>query len=478
MYFRQRFVPGLAIASYLVGDEKSGRAAVVDPTRDVDWYIETARRQRMRITDVLETHVHADYVSGARELKARLAADGVTIHCSGEGGDAWVPRYADRVVADGDEVALGDVRLRALHTPGHTLEHVTWLVFDQTRSVDVPWLALTGDFLFVGDVGRPDLLGAEAQKELAEQLYQSVFDRLEALPEFVEVHAGHGQGSLCGKALSSRVASTVGFERRFNPALRHAEEQSWVDRLLADMPPAPPYFQRMKRVNQQGPAILGPELPGRRPLSASQVHQGLCENCQTLDLRSKEAFAAGHVPGSINIALSDTLPTWAGWVLEYDRPLLLVLDDPSQHEAAATHLVRVGFDEIHGYLDGGIGAWEAGGYPLERIETLSVHELKKRLEGEGDDRPAVLDVRTASEWRTGHIDGATHIHTGDLSSRLDEVPADRPVAVLCGSGERGSIAASLLKRAGRGRVLNVLGGMTAWRAAGLPMIKPEAKAAA
>ncbi len=224
MFFHQRFIPGLAIYSYMVGDEKSKQCAIIDPTRDVDEYLQIAKREGLRITHVLETHVHADFVSGSKELKSRLG-DAVEIDVSGLGGPEWTPPYADRVLKDGDEINLGKIRLQAVHTPGHTLEHVSWALFDETRSQDVPWMIFTGDFLFVGDVGRPDLLGPEAQKVLAHQLYDSVFRKLPALPDITEIFPAHGAGSLCGKALGSRASSTIGFERRFNTALIEKTEE-------------------------------------------------------------------------------------------------------------------------------------------------------------------------------------------------------------------------------------------------------------
>lgn len=467
MYFHQRFIPGLAIYSYLIGDERTKQCALVDPTRDVDDFLEIAKREGLRITHVLETHVHADFVSGSNELKNRLGGE-VEVVCSGLGGPDWTPPYADRVIKDGDEVKLGSVRLKAVHTPGHTLEHVCWAIYDDERSKEIPWLMLTGDFLFVGDVGRPDLLGEEARKVLARQLFGSVFQTLRAVPDITEIYPGHGAGSLCGKAIGSRSSSTVGFERRFNVALVEKPEDRWVGDLLAGMPLAPPYFRRMKQVNREGPPVLGPELPGQKRWSAKQVHERTCEGCLIVDVRSKESFAAAHVPGAINIPIGHNLPTWAGWVLPYDRPTLLVLDDPSHAPDVATHLLRVGFDDLRGYLDG-MDAWETSGYPLATLATISAHELRRRLAGSSE-RPFVLDVRTEREWDSGHVEGAVHVHGGTLAERFAEVPRDRPVAVVCGSGYRASIASSFLKREGYENVTNVLGGMSAWKAANLPMV--------
>jgi hydroxyacylglutathione hydrolase len=468
MLLYQRFVPGLAIASYVVGDERTGEAAVVDPTRDVDDFLRYAAENDLHIRHILETHVHADFVSGSRELKARL--DGAPqIHSSGLGGKDWTPPYADTIAADGHEVEVGSVRLQAIHTPGHTPEHVSWALFDDSRSKDTPWLVFTGDFLFVGDVGRPDLLGEEAKKQLAHQLYNSVFERLPALPDITEIFPAHGAGSLCGKAISSRRSSTVGFERRFNPALKQKLEEEWVRDLMAEMPLAPPYFRRMKRVNKEGPAIIGPELPGQKRWTAKEVHNRVCENCLILDVRSKESFAAAHIPSSINIPFSPNLPTWAGWVLPYDRPTLIVTDSAAHVPEVVTHLLRVGFDDVQGYLQGGIDTWETSGYPLGTLSTWSVYRLAERLKS-GAGTLTVLDVRTEKEWNAGHIDGAIHIHGGKLQERFADVPRDKPVAVICGSGYRGSIAASFLKREGYEDVANVVGGMAAWKASGLPSV--------
>lgn len=468
MLLYQRFIPGLAIASYLVGDEKSGEAAVIDPTRDVGEFLRYAEEHGLHIRHVIETHVHADFVSGSKELKARLGGEPM-IHCSGYGGADWTPPYADRHFKEGDEIHLGKVRLGCLHTPGHTPEHVAVTLTDASRSADVPWLLFTGDFLFVGDVGRPDLLGEETQRRLARELYRSLFEKLPAVPDFTEIFPAHGSGSLCGKAISSRRSSTVGYERRFNPALAGKPEPQWVNDLMAGMPLAPPYFRRMKKVNREGPAVLGPELPGQKRWSAKQVYEQTCDRCLVLDVRSKEAFAAAHVPKAINIPLGQNLPTWAGWVLPYDHPTLVVLDDPADMAEVTTHLIRVGFDDVKGHLEGGIDAWENAGYTLNTLTTISVHELqRKRQEGQ---RLTVLDVRTEGEWDAGHIDGAVHVHGGKLQERFAEVPRDRPVAVVCGSGYRASIASSFLQREGYEGVHNVMGGMTAWKAAGLPTAK-------
>lgn len=471
MFFHQRFIPGLAIASYMVGDEKAKAVAVIDPTRDVEEYIRIADGEGLRITHILETHVHADFVSGSAELKARLGGE-VQVVASGAGGAEWTPPYADQVVRDGDSVKLGKIRLQAMHTPGHTPEHLAWTLFDETRSSDTPWLLFTGDFVFVGDVGRPDLLGPEQQKQLAHQLYGSVFEKLPAVPDFTEIFPAHGAGSLCGKAIGSRLSSTLGFERRFNASLQPKPEPQWTEALLKDMPLAPPYFRRMKAVNAAGPAILGPELPGQKRLTARTIHERLCEHCMVVDVRPKEAFAAAHIPGAINIPLGDNFPTWAGWVLPYDKQLVIVPASTDDMLEVITHLIRVGLDQVGGCMADGMDAWQNAGFPIAQLDAMPVQELAARLGDPETDRPLVLDVRTDGEWNAGHIDGAMHIHGGVLSDRIAQVPKDRPIVVICGTGYRGSIAASFLKSQGYENVANVLGGMSAWKAAGLAMSFP------
>jgi hydroxyacylglutathione hydrolase len=462
MFLHQRFVPGLAIASYLVGDEKTKQLVVIDPTRDVDDFIRIARDEGLRVAHILETHVHADFVSGARELKHRLNGEPV-IHCSGMGGSEWTPTYADQVVRDGDEVKLGQLRLRAMHTPGHTPEHVSWALFDDARSADTPWMLFSGDFVFVGDVGRPDLLGEVERAKLAHQLYQSVFKTIAPLPDFTEVFPGHGAGSLCGKAIGSRRSSTLGFERRFNPSMQTLAEPHWTDTLLRGMPTAPPYFKRMKKLNRDGPPILGAELPGRRAITPRELSNEWLKQCVVLDTRSPEAFAAAHVPGSISIPLNVQMATWAGWVLPSDRPLVLVVAKSDDLREVVIQLTRVGFDRIEGHLDGGVGAWQAQGFPVARFETISVESLDARRRSASP--PLVLDVRSDSEWESGHIDGAVHIPFGEVESRANELPRDRDIAVMCGAGNRSAIATSLLKRAGIERVAGVIGGMTAYNRA-------------
>ncbi len=465
MFFQNRFVPGLAVNTYLIGDDGTRECAVIDPTRDVDEIIRMAAASNMKIRHILETHVHADFVSGAVELKARLPHE-VTIHCSAMGGPDWTPAYADHKVEEGNEIEMGSLRLRALHTPGHTPEHVSWALFDDSRSKEIPWLLFTGDCVFIGDVGRPDLLGEQARVALGEQLYKSVFERLDRFPDFTEVFPGHGAGSLCGKAIGSRNSSTLGFERRFSPAFQKKGQTEWIDDLLDGMPKSPPYFSRMKKINREGPPVLGATLPQLAALSVEAVTQHQAKSL-VVDVRPAADFARAHIPGAVNIPLSPTFSTWAGWVLPPATPLILVLPDPEKRAEACTHLIRVGYDDITGFLDGGMEAWQSQGKNVSELPTQTVEDLRETL----DQDPAsltVLDVRSTGEWNQGHIDSATHCQLGTVEDPTSKLSDDKPVAIICGSGYRSSIAASLALRSGRKNVINVAGGMGAWNKMGLP----------
>jgi len=464
MFFQRRTVSGLAIHSYVVGDEKAKECVVIDPVRDVDDYIKIAQQNGLEIKHILETHVHADYVSGAVELKARLNGK-PKIHCSGMGGEDWTPSYADHVVQDGDEIKVGSLTFKAVHTPGHTPEHVMWALFEDGEIQKL----FTGDFLFIGDVGRPDLLGAEEMKKLSRQLYHSVFSKLDPYPDVTEIRPAHGAGSLCGKALSSSPSSTLGEQRKVNQLLKEKSEDVWIAELLRDMPRAPKYFPRMKKVNVAGAPVLGEEKPGHRALSIQDVKTAIDKGAVILDVRSKEAFAVAHIPGSINIQLSPPLSTWAGWVLPDDVSIVLVLEEDSQLDPVVNALIRVGFDEILGYLEGGIEAWEDNAMETDHLKTISCHDLHESLKKAP--KPFVLDVRTDTEWKDGHILEASHIQVGLLQDNLEKLPKDQHISIICGSGFRSSIASSLLLREGFKDVSNVFGGMSTWKEEGLPITK-------
>ena len=466
---------GLAQYSYAVGDEAPRVVAIVDPRRDVDVYVDWAAERGFTITDVLETHIHADFASGARELALRT---GATLRLSAYDEDErYEVLHAHALLRDGDSVPLGAVRLQPLHTPGHTPEHLTYLVFDAARGGDAPVAALTGDFLFVGALGRPDLLGDEAKHALARAQFKSVREKLAALPDAMEVYPGHGAGSMCGAGMSSRPFSTLGAERLSNPYLDPAlTEEAFVEKLLAASPPFPPYYLRMKALNSAGPALLGHlpgGLPGLAPLPAERFRE-LAEDGShmVIDLRDQLAFGAGHVPGALGIGVDGSLSTWAGWLVPYDRPLLLVADAPGDVERGVRALVRVGFDGVEGWLEGGMASWVERGFPIETLPQLTVQELAAALDGGAaagnGSAPTVLDIRAAAEWSQGHVGGARHLMGGYVPQHLDDLPGG-PLAVFCGSGYRSTAVASFLRRAGRDDVINITGGLGAWKRAGLPL---------
>lgn len=460
----------LAHYSYLVACPTAGQAAVVDPRRDVDVYLEFAHDRDLEIVHVVETHVHADYASGAKELAERAGAS--LWESAYDRDERYEVAFPHRELEEGDAIEVGSVRLETLHTPGHTPEHLSYLVYDGSRSEEVPELILSGDFLFVGSLGRPDLLGEEAKRMLARQLFASVREKLDGLPDGLEVHPAHGSGSMCGSGMGGRPMSTLGFERIANPYLDpELTEEAFVEKILASSPPFPPYYRRMKELNSAGPPSLD-GLPGRSPIRVSEFRALAEANHVVLDLRDHLAWGGAHLPGSFAIGVhGGKLSTWAAWALPYDTPILLVAPRPTDVKAAVRRLVRVGFDDVRGYLDGGIEAWREAGFPLESVPQMDITDLHERLSA--DDGPVVLDVRTDGEWEEGHIEGAIHVHGGFVGSRLDEIPEDgRGIAVVCGSGYRSTVAASVLKRAGYEDVRNVPGGMGAWKRLGLPETRP------
>ena len=386
MFLQSFHTPGVAINSYLVGDVFSKRAVVIDPTRDVDPYLKCAQKEGLEITDIAETHVHADFASGARELKHRLQGR-ARIHCSAEGGAEWTPVYADIKVQNGDVINLGSVRLQALHTPGHTPEHIIWLCYDEARSRQTPCLAFTGDLLFVGSIGRPDLLGKEEIEELAKQLYHSLFVDLAHLPDFLEVYPAHGAGSLCGKGLSSRPSTTLGYERLYNPFLTQQPIEKWKKELLKEMPAAPVNFRRLKKVNIKGPALL------------SEAASTINGKSLIIDVRQPEVFAKEHFEGSVNIPFGGSFCNWAGSVITEDLPLEIVVDKPEQLGEVVKNLLLIGFDRI---AKKQVWGENNKGNPLSTLTLVSVEELDQKIKNAGQSI-FVLDVRTPGEWRAGHI---------------------------------------------------------------------------
>jgi glyoxylase-like metal-dependent hydrolase (beta-lactamase superfamily II)/rhodanese-related sulfurtransferase len=461
MILKQYYLGCLAHASYLVGDATSGTAAVVDPQRDIGQYLVDAAELGVEIRFVFLTHFHADFVAGHLELRDRVGAE----ICLGARGEA---EYAFRRFANGDTLELGpEVRLEVLETPGHSPESITILVFDVARDGGRPYAALTGDTLFIGDVGRPDLrasLGWTAD-ELGGLLYDSVHEKLLPLPDDTLVYPGHGAGSLCGKNLSTDTVSTMGVQRQYNYALQPMGRDEFVRIVTADQPDSPSYFTYDAILNtKERPTLESALEQALAPLTLDAVLQLEADGAHLLDVRTAADFAGAHLRGSVNIGLDGSFATWAGTMLDPAHPIV-VIADPGQEDEAATRLGRIGFDNVAGYLAGGMQALESRPELVSRIERVTAPTLAEQLEH--DDRPFVLDVRTDGERKEGSIEGSVHVALPRLLEELSVVPADRDVVVVCGSGYRSSIATSLLQRDGRDRVTDLVGGMAAWSASRL-----------
>ncbi|MGZ4812950.1 MAG: MBL fold metallo-hydrolase [Terriglobales bacterium] len=460
MYFEQFYLTCLAHASYLIGSE--GEAAVVDPQRDVDIYLKAASEQNLKIRHIFETHLHADFVSGHKELAVRTGAK-IYIGAQAHAEFPHVP------LTDGFEVKMGAVRLRALETPGHTPESVCLVIADESSQ---PCAVLTGDTLFIGDVGRPDLSPTHTPRELAGLLYDSLHQKLLTLPETVAVYPAHGAGSLCGRAMRAERSSTIGTERLTNYALQIASREEFIAQLTANLPARPDYFLEDAEINRSGAATLT-ELPPLPGLSPAEVEALLQQNGNVLDVRPGDEFAAGHVPGSINIALAGQFASWAGGILGIHSKPVLIGDGDAQIEEARVRLARVGIEELRGYLAGGVAAWQKAGLPMQKTPQISVQELNQKL-SEGSWRALdVLDVRREGEWQAGHIAGAQWQALDTFPHGLPLMDKARPVAVHCKSGYRSMIACGLLERAGYRNVINVAGGFDAWHAAKLPEVAEQ-----
>lgn len=449
--FQRFFDEGLAQASFFLACPVAREAVIVDPRRDVDAYVELARAQGFRIVYSIETHIHADFACGSRELLAVGARP-----LAGPGANL---RYTHHEVQDGERVRVGDLSIQFMHTPGHTPEHISIL----TSQPDQPTRIFTGDTLFAGAVGRPDLLGDEMTRQLAGQLYDSLFKKLLVLDDRIEVHPGHGAGSLCGAGISNAPFTTIGQERRFNKMLQHGDRDAFVAAVLADLPETPPYFPRMKKLNQGGPPLLGLVNGYRGPaaISASATAAAIKNGAILIDLRGTQAFAERHPLGALNLAYGSKVGYWAGFVLPADARVVLLAGDERQAEDAARQLIRIGVSRIDGYLSGGMHAWEAAALPTARIGITTAQHLHAAVDRGA--APLIVDVRTTREWDGGHIEGAMHIPLGELSTRSSEIPRTRPVATICEAGYRSALAASLLARSGLDDVTTVTGGMAAWR---------------
>ena len=455
MILEQFYLGCLAHASYLIGSE--GEAAVVDPQRDVRIYLDAARQHGLRIAHIIETHLHADFVSGHQEL---AETTGATIYL----GDGSGATFRHRAVRDGDEIEFGKCRLRFLETPGHTLESISVVVFDLEGGGD-PQAVLTGDTLFIGDVGRPDLSETHTPQELAGLLYDSLQNKLLPLPDGVRVYPAHGAGSMCGRNISADRNSTIGRERLTNYALQPMTRERFVEVMTQDLPSRPEYFQRDVDANRHGAAALE-SLPPIAALSPDEVLRRQQEGATVLDTRTATMYCSGHVPGSIQIGLGGQFAAWAGAILGLDRDLILVTEDDQAAEEARLRLARVGIERVVGKLQGGIAGWAIAGLDLAEIEQVPVHDL--RAEMDRNPELSVVDVRRQAEFSQGHVPGALLRPLDQLGKSAASLDPQRPTAVHCKGGYRSTIACSLLEAHGFQRVMNVLGGYDAWVAAGLP----------
>ncbi len=461
MYSEQFFIEGLGCASYIIGCESHGVAAIVDPDRDVQKYIQAAAGRNLRITHIIETHLHADHVSGSTDLAKRTGAT-IFIH---ENSGAEFPHQA---LKNGDVLWLGNIRLEVRHTPGHTPESISLLVSDTTRAQE-PWLALTGDTLFVGDIGRPDLVGADSARRLAADMYTSLNQQILPLNDSLLVFPGHGAGSLCGKSIGSMRSTTLGFERRNNPALAERTLEEFVEFATGNLPEQPGNHRRIKDLNRRGPNPLGEVKP--RPLTINEAIPHFQRGAALLDTRSRDAFVALHVPGSVHLEADDQLSNRVGFILPPDLPLILLVKNEADYRQVVFSLARVGYDKVTGYLSEGLDGWKAMGLPvasgdIANISPVELHDLI--INGNGS-RPVVLDVREPWEFAQGHIPGAVLIPLGQLAGRLTELDSEHPVAVVCATGNRSQSAAALLGQKNFKKIYNVTHGTTGWVQQGLPV---------
>ncbi|GAA0529906.1 MBL fold metallo-hydrolase [Chitinophaga japonensis] len=465
MYFQHIYDPTLAQASYFIGCQQAGVAAVIDPKRDVDVYLEMAQQQNMRITHILETHIHADFLAGSRELAALTGAE---LYLSDEGGPDWQYAFPHHGVKDGDIIKVGKLRIEVMHTPGHTPESISFLLTDNAAT-DVPVMLFTGDFVFVGDIGRPDLLEKAAgisgtQEPGARQMYQSI-KKFAALPDFVQVWPGHGAGSACGKALGAVPSTTVGYEKISNWAFRYMnDEEGFVKYLLTDQPEPPKYFAMMKKLNKVDRPLLT-AVPQLKELDSTALKAALEKGYTLIDTRSKKDFAAGYIPGSINIQHNDSFNTWAGWLLDYETPFLL-LAAPSQLEDLTRKLMRIGLDNIYGYIPS-TAVWTAAGGTLDQARVVPLEEFRELY---SNNNIQLVDLRGEVEYKSGHIKGAQNVFAGTLRQNLDKISRDKTVVIHCQGGDRATIAYSLLAKNGFKNVLNFSGGMNEWVKGGNPVV--------
>jgi len=457
----QSFVEeGLGNSSYLFGSRSSETAVVIDPLRDIEPYVRVAERHGLTITHVLDTHLHNDFVSGARELAARC---GATVCASAEAG----LEFDHRPLKERDRISVGELALEVVATPGHTPEHIVFLAVDGARA---PLALFSGGALIVGGTARTDLLGEEMAKPLTRQLYRTIQEKILVLPDSVAVLPTHGAGSFCVAAELPDRTTTIGRERARNPLVRARSEDEFVRLALGGLPSYPVYFREMRAINRRGPRILGGP-PALAALTPEAVREWIARGGAVLDVRPAPHFARGHIPGSYGIQLDAPLTTWAGWLIPFGTALVLLADSVEAREEAVRQLLRIGFDDLRGYLDGGMPAWAANGFETSALRMISVRDLRPRLRA--GDAPVVLDVRSDAEWTAGHIPGAVHIENGRLPYDDLSLPRDRPIVVHCEVGNRSVYGMSVLLRRGYSNVVLLPEGFAGWRAAGFEVTQRE-----
>ena len=465
MFFQQIYDKSLAQASYFIGCQKAGVAAVIDPKRDVDTYLDIAKQNNMKITHIMETHIHADFLSGAREL---AALTGAKMYLSDEGGPGWEYEFDHVGLKNGDSFMVGNLKFDVQHTPGHTPESISFLLTDTPASPE-PVMIFTGDFVFVGDIGRPDLLEKAAgmkgtQEKGAHQMFNSI-SKFNKLPDYIQVWPGHGAGSACGKALGAVPSSTVGYEKIRNWAFRFTnDEKGFTNFLLEGQPEPPKYFAMMKKLNKVDRPLLT-EVPKLKKLSNQEMNEALNKGVKLIDARNKFDFAKGFIPGSINIQGNNAFATWAGWYLNYEEPFMLLADE-SQLDDLTRKLMRIGLDNIMGYVPSTEEFTNSGGI-LETEKIINIDEFKSILQ---EPEVQVIDLRGASEYKSGHIKGAEHIFVGTLLNNLDKIKKDKKVVLHCQGGDRAAIGYSLLAKQGYKNLLNYSASINEWVNLGNPVV--------
>jgi hydroxyacylglutathione hydrolase len=462
MVIKQFVDEGLGNSSYLVASEETGRAVLIDPQRDVDRYVQVAEGLGLKLTHAVETHLHADFVSGLRELAEQYK---VALGASAEANLA----FDHRALREGDTIALGDLTLGVLATPGHTPEHISFTLTEMGKPT--PSAIFTGGALIVGGAARTDLLGSHLTEPLTHLLYHTLHEKLLRFPDDVAVYPTHGAGSFCNAPSSPERTTTIGRERQWNPLARAQSEEEFLAQALGDLPSYPTYFHYLRAVNQLRTRVLH-GLPVLEPLAPETVREQQAQGVAVVDVRMPREFAAGHIPNAYGIPLAAPVSTWVGWVVPFGAPLILVADDPHERQEAVRQLIRVGYDDLSGYLDGGMTAWEASGYPVARVPVISVEELYRARER--GTAPQVLDVRQEAEWRAGHLAGALHVEGGRLRRDAPPVPNEEPLVVHCGHADRSTVGISLLERRGFDHLTLLYGGMSAWQAAGFPVTREPA----